>query len=101
MGYVSFFENFVQIIFLLFAWIVALLAFFILAIQIFVTLIEFKLTTPVFRATLPVSRAKPRRSGRRCPAISAGRWFQPQLSLVRRRLIRSSSVAPRRRRRLA
>ncbi|MCK1742058.1 P-type conjugative transfer protein TrbL [Bradyrhizobium sp. 139] len=45
MGYVSFFENFVQIAVLLFAWIVVLLAFFILAIQLLVTLIEFKLTT--------------------------------------------------------
>jgi type IV secretion system protein TrbL len=45
MGYVSFFENFVQITVLLFAWIVVLLAFFILAIQLFITLIEFKLTT--------------------------------------------------------
>jgi type IV secretion system protein TrbL len=44
MGYISFFENFVQIVVLLFAWIVVLLAFFILAIQLFVTLIEFKLT---------------------------------------------------------
>jgi type IV secretion system protein TrbL len=45
MGYISFFENFVQIVVLLFAWMVVLLAFFILAIQLFVTLIEFKLTT--------------------------------------------------------
>jgi type IV secretion system protein TrbL len=45
MGYISFFENFVQITVLLFAWVVVLLAFFILAIQLFVTLIEFKLTT--------------------------------------------------------
>jgi type IV secretion system protein TrbL len=45
MGYISFLENFVQIVVLLFAWIVVLLAFFILAIQLFVTLIEFKLTT--------------------------------------------------------
>jgi type IV secretion system protein TrbL len=45
MGYVSFFENFVQIVVLLFAWIVVLLAFFTLAIQLFITLIEFKLTT--------------------------------------------------------
>ncbi|MBI5128909.1 MAG: P-type conjugative transfer protein TrbL [Rhodopseudomonas palustris] len=45
MGYIAFFENFVQITVLLFAWIVVLLAFFILAIQLFVTLIEFKLTT--------------------------------------------------------
>ncbi|MBR1187362.1 P-type conjugative transfer protein TrbL [Bradyrhizobium sp. AUGA SZCCT0160] len=45
MGYISFFENFIQIVVLLFAWVVVLLAFFILAIQLFVTLIEFKLTT--------------------------------------------------------
>jgi type IV secretion system protein TrbL len=45
MGYVSFFENFIQIVVLLFAWLMVLLAFFILAIQLFVTLIEFKLTT--------------------------------------------------------
>ena len=45
MGWVSFFENFVQIACLLFAWVLILLAFFILAIQLFVTLIEFKLTT--------------------------------------------------------
>ncbi len=44
-GYVSFFENFIQIIILLFAWVTVLLAFFVLAIQLFVTLIEFKLTT--------------------------------------------------------
>jgi type IV secretion system protein TrbL len=45
MGYISFFENFIQIVVLLFAWVMVLLAFFILAIQLFVTLIEFKLTT--------------------------------------------------------
>jgi type IV secretion system protein TrbL len=44
MGYISFFENFIQITVLLFAWIVVLLAFFVLAVQLFVTLIEFKLT---------------------------------------------------------
>jgi len=44
MGYVSFFENFIQIVVLLFAWIVVLLAFFVLAVQLFITLIEFKLT---------------------------------------------------------
>jgi type IV secretion system protein TrbL len=45
MGYIAFFENFIQIAVLLFAWVMVLLAFFILAIQLFVTLIEFKLTT--------------------------------------------------------
>ena len=45
MGWVSFFENFIQIACLLFAWALILLAFFILAVQLFITLIEFKLTT--------------------------------------------------------
>lgn len=45
MGFVAFFENFIQIACLLFAWVLVLLAFFILAVQLFVTLIEFKLTT--------------------------------------------------------
>src|SRR5215471_2202121 len=45
LGYVSFFQNFVQIFVLLVAWLIVLVAFFILAIQLFVTLIEFKLTT--------------------------------------------------------
>ena len=45
LGPIAFFENFIQILALSFAWIVVLLAFFILAIQLFVTLIEFKLTT--------------------------------------------------------
>ena len=54
MGYVSFFENFVQIVVLLFAWVVVLLAFFILAVQLFVTLIEFKLTTLAGFVLIPV-----------------------------------------------
>ncbi len=45
MGYLSFFENFVQIVVLMTAWAIVLIAFFVLAIQIFVTLVEFKLTT--------------------------------------------------------
>ena len=45
MGFISFFENFVQIFVLLVAWLMVLVAFFILAVQLFVTLIEFKLTT--------------------------------------------------------
>ncbi|WP_454745895.1 P-type conjugative transfer protein TrbL [Ciceribacter selenitireducens] len=45
MGYIAFFENFVQIFVLMVAWVIVLVAFFILAIQIFITLIEFKLTT--------------------------------------------------------
>jgi len=45
LGPIAFFENFVTIVVLLFAWLVVLLAFFLLAIQLFVTIIEFKLTT--------------------------------------------------------
>ncbi|GAJ29791.1 P-type conjugative transfer protein TrbL [Acidomonas methanolica] len=45
MGWVAFFENFIQIACLMFAWALVILAFFILAIQLFVTLIEFKLST--------------------------------------------------------
>src|SRR6478735_8366729 len=45
LGFVAFFENFVQIVVLLIAWLVVIVAFFILAVQLFITLIEFKLTT--------------------------------------------------------
>lgn len=45
MGYVAFFENFIQIAVLLLAWLIVLLSFFVLAVQLFITLIEFKLTT--------------------------------------------------------
>jgi type IV secretion system protein TrbL len=45
MGYVSFFENFVQIVILMIAWAIVVISSFILAVQLFVTLIEFKLTT--------------------------------------------------------
>ena len=44
-GPIAFFENFVTISILMFAWVVVLLAFFILAIQLFITILEFKLTT--------------------------------------------------------
>jgi len=45
MGWISVFENLIQIVCLLFAWALVIIAFFILAIQLFVTLIEFKLST--------------------------------------------------------
>ena len=45
MGYVSFFENFIQITILMIAWAIVVISFFILAVQLFITLIEFKLTT--------------------------------------------------------
>jgi len=44
-GPIAFFENFITITILMFAWLVVLLAFFILAIQLFITILEFKLTT--------------------------------------------------------
>src|SRR5690242_7870054 len=45
MGWIAFFENFIQIACLLFARALVILAFFILSVQLFVTLIEFKLST--------------------------------------------------------
>jgi len=45
MGFVSFFENFLTIAVLLFAWAIVILTFFILAVQMFVTILEFKLTS--------------------------------------------------------
>jgi len=45
MGFVNFFDNFIQIIILLIAWLIVVVSFFIMAIQLFVGLIEFKLTT--------------------------------------------------------
>lgn len=45
MGFTSFFDNFLTIAVLLFAWAIVIIAFFILAVQMFVTIIEFKLTT--------------------------------------------------------
>ncbi len=45
MGFASFFDNFLTIIVLLFAWMVVVLAFFVLAVQLFVTILEFKLTS--------------------------------------------------------
>ena len=43
-GPVAFFQNFILIAVLMFAWLIVLLAFFILAIQLFITILEFKLT---------------------------------------------------------
>ena len=45
-GFASFFDNFVQIVILLIAWLIVIASFFVMAIQLFVSLIEFKLTTP-------------------------------------------------------
>ena len=44
-GFTTFFDNFLTIIVLLFAWALVICAFFILAVQMFVTILEFKLTT--------------------------------------------------------
>ncbi|HWV60987.1 MAG TPA: P-type conjugative transfer protein TrbL, partial [Sphingopyxis sp.] len=44
-GPIAFFENFVEIAVLLFAWLIVIAAFFILAVQMFITILEFKLTT--------------------------------------------------------
>src|ERR1700728_2605319 len=45
MGFASFFDNFIQIVVLLIAWLIVVISFFVMAIQLFVSLIEFKLTT--------------------------------------------------------
>ncbi len=45
LGFTSFFDNFLTIAVLLFAWAIVILAFFILAVQMFVTIIEFKLVS--------------------------------------------------------
>jgi type IV secretion system protein TrbL len=45
MGFASFFDNFLTIAVLLFAWAIVVLAFFVLAVQLFVTILEFKLTS--------------------------------------------------------
>ena len=44
-GFTSFFDNFMTIIVLLFAWALVIIAFFILAVQMFVCILEFKLTS--------------------------------------------------------
>lgn len=44
-GITSFFDNFVEIIVLLVAWLAVVCAFFILAVQLFITILEFKLAT--------------------------------------------------------
>ncbi|WP_428060237.1 P-type conjugative transfer protein TrbL [Brevundimonas sp.] len=44
-GFPGLFENFVQVIVLMVAFLIVVIAFFVLAVQLFVTLIEFKLTT--------------------------------------------------------
>src|SRR5260370_3010786 len=44
-GCVAFFDNFIQIMILLTAWLIVGISFFIVASQLFVSLLEFKLTT--------------------------------------------------------
>ena len=44
-GFTTFFDNFLTIVVLLFAWALVIVAFFILAVQMFVTILEFKLTS--------------------------------------------------------
>tara|TARA_R110000868_G_scaffold409172_1_gene694246 strand:+ start:1540 stop:2070 length:531 start_codon:yes stop_codon:yes gene_type:complete len=44
-GFTTFFDNFLTIIVLLFAWALVIVAFFILAVQMFVCILEFKLTS--------------------------------------------------------
>ena len=53
LGPIAFFENFLEIMVLLIAWLIIILAFFILAVQLFITIIEFKLTSLAGFALIP------------------------------------------------
>ncbi|MBY8823191.1 P-type conjugative transfer protein TrbL [Sphingomonas colocasiae] len=44
-GFTTFFDNFLTIVVLLFAWAIIIIAFFVLAVQMFVCIIEFKLVS--------------------------------------------------------
>jgi type IV secretion system protein TrbL len=44
-GFTTFFDNFLTIMVLLFAWAIVIIAFFILAVQMFVCILEFKVTS--------------------------------------------------------
>jgi len=44
-GFTTFFDNFLTIMVLLFAWALVIIAFFILSVQMFVCILEFKLTS--------------------------------------------------------
>lgn len=55
MGFASFFDNFLTIAVLLFAWLVVIIAFFILSVQLFITIIEFKLTSLAGFVLVPFS----------------------------------------------
>jgi len=44
-GFTTFFDNFLTIAVLLFAWAIVIIAFFVLAVQMFVCIIEFKLVS--------------------------------------------------------
>jgi len=44
-GFTTFFDKFLTIMVLLFAWAIVIIAFFILAVQMFVCILEFKLTS--------------------------------------------------------
>ena len=52
-GPIAFFENFVTIFVLCFAWFVVLITFFVLSIQLFITILEFKLTALVGFVLIP------------------------------------------------
>jgi type IV secretion system protein TrbL len=52
-GFPAFFENIVQIVVLLTAFLLVIVAFFVMAIQVFVVLIEFKIATLIGFALVP------------------------------------------------
>ncbi|MEJ1968436.1 MAG: type IV secretion system protein [Rhizomicrobium sp.] len=73
-GFTTFFNNFVTIAVLLFAWVVVILSFFILAIQLFITILEFKLTTLAGFVQVPFALWNKTSSW---PSASLAMWFRP------------------------
>src|SRR3546814_12574671 len=71
MGFTTFFDNFLTIAVLLFAWAIVIITFFILAVQMFVTIIEFKLTS---LAGFILVRSEERRVGKECVSTCRSRW---------------------------
>src|SRR3546814_12434583 len=65
-GFTTFFDNFLTIMVLLFAWALVIVALFILAVQMFVCILEFKLTSLAGFILVPFAlwRSEARRVGK-------------------------------------
>src|SRR3546814_15396665 len=81
-GFTTFFDNFLTIMVLLFAWALVIVAFFILAVQMFVCILEFKLTSLAGFILVPFAlwnrtsflRSEERRVGKECVSTCRSRW---------------------------